>query len=261
MNKYRTTPGLGPSKATASTTCQKCLAKGHYSYECKTSLQSRPYASRASRTQQLRDPKLKPALAETKMSEPIADSTVHIPEPKVGADEERMNPRSLSQEPSVKRRRRSLSASSASSVSTISTNASKPDHDIEAPRRSSSPPADQASRSRSRSRSNSALCKRRELSSSRSRSPPRFDRHRRRRSRGHRESGRHSGEPKTPYDSVNRCHGGRRSRSPLRKPTSGSPEEIQHRQASSAQSRPYRQRSLSPFSKRLALTQAMNAGR
>jgi len=261
MNKYRTTPGLGPSKATSSTTCQKCLAKGHYSYECKSSLQSRPYASRASRTQQLRNPKLQPTLAETKMSEPTTDLTDHVPKPEALVDVDRRESRSLSQEPSAKRRRRSLSASSASSVSTISTNASKPDHDVEAPQRSSSPPADQASRTRSGSRSNSAHRKRRGPSSSRSRSPPRFDRHRRRRSRGHQGSRRHSGESKIPYDSVNRSQGGSRSRSPRRKPTSGSPERVQHRQASSAQSRPYRERSLSPFSKRLALTQAMNAGR
>jgi len=27
MNRYRTIPGLGPQKATASTVCQKCLKK------------------------------------------------------------------------------------------------------------------------------------------------------------------------------------------------------------------------------------------
>jgi hypothetical protein len=60
MNRYRSLPGVGPnaSKATAQTTCQKCLKKGHYSYECKATLQDRPYASRPSRTQVLRNPKL-----------------------------------------------------------------------------------------------------------------------------------------------------------------------------------------------------------
>lgn len=72
MNRYRTVPGLGPStsKATSTTTCQKCLKKGHYSYECKASVQSRPYISRPSRSQQLQNPKLKPVLAEQKMDMP-----------------------------------------------------------------------------------------------------------------------------------------------------------------------------------------------
>lgn len=78
MNRYRTIPGTGPPKASATTTCQKCLQKDefimsslpfeanahvrHYSYECKANLQERPYASRPSRTQQFRNPKLAPRL-------------------------------------------------------------------------------------------------------------------------------------------------------------------------------------------------------
>ena len=69
----------GPSRATPSTTCQKCLKKDmflcsilqyliadfllrHYSYECKAVVQERPYVSRPSRTQQLFNPKLVPKL-------------------------------------------------------------------------------------------------------------------------------------------------------------------------------------------------------
>uniref|UniRef100_A0A0W0F3I9 Zinc knuckle-domain-containing protein n=1 Tax=Moniliophthora roreri TaxID=221103 RepID=A0A0W0F3I9_MONRR len=37
-------------RATSSTVCQKCLGRGHYTYECKG---TRPYISRPSRTQQL----------------------------------------------------------------------------------------------------------------------------------------------------------------------------------------------------------------
>ncbi|CAN9202889.1 unnamed protein product [Alternaria alternata] len=55
-------PGAGRSKASADTLCQKCLKRGHYSYECKASAQERPYKSRPSRTQQLLNPKLKPKL-------------------------------------------------------------------------------------------------------------------------------------------------------------------------------------------------------
>ena len=79
MNRYGRGPTNGPSKATASTLCQKCLKRDmcapsfshfqkadyglrHYSYECKAVAQERPYVSRPSRTQQLLNPKLVPKL-------------------------------------------------------------------------------------------------------------------------------------------------------------------------------------------------------
>lgn len=256
MNKYRTTPGLGPSKATASTTCQKCLAKGHYSYECKASLQSRPYTSRASRTEQLRNPKLKPALAETKMAEPAVDPTGQPPNPRgTGVGDGRGRSRSLSHERPIKRRRRSVSSSSTSSVSTISTEASTSDHDTARPR---SPSPRPGRNSRARSRSRTPLCERREPSSSRSRSRPRFGRFQAARP-SCRQDLRPNGEnPDKASDSFNRRQGGRRSRSPRRRTISRSPERDRNRQTDSGQSKSYRQRSLSPFSKRLALTQAMN---
>jgi len=51
MSKYapHTRSGNNP-RATSSTVCQKCLGKGHFIYECKS---TRPYVSRPSRTQQL----------------------------------------------------------------------------------------------------------------------------------------------------------------------------------------------------------------
>ncbi|KAF9452900.1 hypothetical protein P691DRAFT_659741 [Macrolepiota fuliginosa MF-IS2] len=42
-------------RASSSTTCQKCLQKGHFIYECKY---ERPYISRPSRTQQLENPRV-----------------------------------------------------------------------------------------------------------------------------------------------------------------------------------------------------------
>jgi len=42
-------------RAISSTVCQKCLGRGHFTYECKN---GRPYVSRPSRTQQLENPKL-----------------------------------------------------------------------------------------------------------------------------------------------------------------------------------------------------------
>ncbi|KAJ3791297.1 zinc knuckle-domain-containing protein [Lentinula aff. detonsa] len=59
-------PRAGPS-----TVCQKCLGKGHYTYECKN---SRPYISRPSRTQQLENPR---ALAKLKAS---GKPSVEVPE-------------------------------------------------------------------------------------------------------------------------------------------------------------------------------------
>lgn len=90
MNRYRNIPGQrGPSKATASTLCQKCLKRDkftgfprleilssfrltlvlvrHYSYECKSTAQERPYVSRPSRTQQLLNPDLVPNLKNETM--------------------------------------------------------------------------------------------------------------------------------------------------------------------------------------------------
>ena len=80
MNRYTKGATIGgPSKATASTLCQKWLKRdtytlpmymtsnanyplSHYSYECKAAAQERPYVSRPSRTQQLLNPKLAPKL-------------------------------------------------------------------------------------------------------------------------------------------------------------------------------------------------------
>ncbi|KAJ3747268.1 zinc knuckle-domain-containing protein [Lentinula detonsa] len=63
-------PGNAP-RAGPSTVCQKCLGKGHYTYECKN---SRPYISRPSRTQQLENPR---ALAKLKAS---GKPSVEVPE-------------------------------------------------------------------------------------------------------------------------------------------------------------------------------------
>lgn len=108
----------GRSKATADTLCQKCLKRGHYSYECKASAQERPYKSRPSRTQQLLNPQLQPKL------------NTHVPDdllPKKGladqilASKEKERARSTS----ARKRSRPRSVSSYSdSVSTISTNRS-----------------------------------------------------------------------------------------------------------------------------------------
>lgn len=46
---------------------------GHYSFECKAAASERPYVSRPSRTQQLLNPSLRPALTE---STPPSDAVI-----------------------------------------------------------------------------------------------------------------------------------------------------------------------------------------
>jgi hypothetical protein len=147
-------PGTGRSKASSDTLCQKCLKRGHYSYECKVTAQERPYQSRPSRTQQLLNPKLKPKL------------TTEVPEDllrKKGVADE-----ILKKKEQERKRSRSRSVSSADSVSTISTNRS--------PSRSRSPPR------RRKHNDDKALTKRRRRSPSvGSESPDAMDRNTRRR--------------------------------------------------------------------------------
>ncbi|PHZ17416.1 uncharacterized protein RHIMIDRAFT_288317 [Rhizopus microsporus ATCC 52813] len=53
---WRTGPryqGLGSQPSSASVQCQKCLERGHWTYQCK---KDRSYRSRPSRTQQLKKP-------------------------------------------------------------------------------------------------------------------------------------------------------------------------------------------------------------
>jgi hypothetical protein len=115
-------PGYnGRSKASADTLCQKCLARGHYSYECKAPAQERPYKSRPSRTQQLLNPQLKPKLtAEVPQNlvrkKGIADEILAKKEAERGR---------ISGRDSSRKRPRSVSTYSDDSVSTISTNRSR----------------------------------------------------------------------------------------------------------------------------------------
>lgn len=100
-----------PSRATSTTRCQKCLKYGHYSYECKATVEQRPYTSRPSRMQQLMNPNLRP-----KLSEENADASVRregLADEIIGANE------------AERARQRSRSVSSSDSVSTVSTNKSR----------------------------------------------------------------------------------------------------------------------------------------
>ncbi|KAK1073923.1 hypothetical protein LTR12_001330 [Friedmanniomyces endolithicus] len=105
---------MNRSKATATTLCQKCLKRGHFSYECTASKQDRPYVSRPSRTQQLLNPELAPKIVEAT---------------KPAAAEAKPNPKGVQKADDVdgiRSKRRSASYSSTSdSVSTISTRSSQ----------------------------------------------------------------------------------------------------------------------------------------
>ena len=114
-----------PSKASPQTLCQKCLKRGHYSYECKSSAQERPYASRPSRTQQLTNPKLLPKLTgdvpnDLLRKKGVADEELAKKEAERGR-KRKLEDDGFANGPS----KRSRSVSSYSSVSTISTNKSR----------------------------------------------------------------------------------------------------------------------------------------
>ncbi|KAF2127060.1 hypothetical protein P153DRAFT_398434 [Dothidotthia symphoricarpi CBS 119687] len=314
-------PGTGRSKASADTLCQKCLKRGHYSYECKATTQERPYVSRPSRTQQLLNPKLKPKLTtevpnELLRKKGVADDILKQKEDARGRDR--------------KSRKRSRSrSSSADSISTISTNRSpsrspaprrrkhhvppkrtqRPasvdsrDQDRNTRRRMSSFSPDERgrrrTRSRSRSRSSRVHNKARSASSgadesrsrsrkapgkrpvrvstSRSRSPEHMDTSD---GRNGAVRGRWGASP-PPKKSPQPVRGGR-SPSPYSRRRAPSPqrgrmggdhrggrnrfddgpgERVGRNAPPPAQPPPVqRERSLSPFSKRVALTKAMNTG-
>ncbi|KAI0108449.1 zinc knuckle-domain-containing protein [Daldinia grandis] len=292
----------GPPKSTpTSVQCQKCLKRGHYSYECKATTQERPYVSRPSRTQQLLNPKLVPKLA--------SDTPNSLQKQKGVADEElakreaeRAKKRELEADESgdeSPKRRRSASYDSVSSISTRrsasppplaqQSAAVHPDvprrenshgvrrdsyssasdynrRDSPNPRRSTrndspSPSGGVARRSRSPVRDDSPVRshydsrdeaprqgspnnRRRRYSSSSSRSPPPRER-RQFRSRSPDELRRRDRSP--PRDHERR---GSRDPAPIHR--------NDRRRGGAPSRREQRERSLSPFSKRLALTQAMN---
>ncbi|KAF9738727.1 hypothetical protein PMIN06_011146 [Paraphaeosphaeria minitans] len=108
----------GRSKATPTTTCQKCLQKGHYSYECTVSAQERPYKPRPSRTQQLLNPSLKPKLIDEVPSD-LLRSKKGLAD-KILAEKEEQRRKT-----SGRRSRSESSVSDSDSISTISTNRSR----------------------------------------------------------------------------------------------------------------------------------------
>ncbi|KAI0412252.1 zinc knuckle-domain-containing protein [Xylaria grammica] len=285
----------GPSKSTpANAQCQKCLKRGHYSYECKVSIQERPYIPRPSRTQQLLNPKLVPKLT--------SDATYALQDKKGLADQElakreaeRARKRELEQsddtDDDVPKRGRSPSYDSASTISTRgSPSLSRGRESISPPRpsgavRSPSPirgpsrrlsfdsESDYERRYPPSPKGHTSGIKSPRPTRRQRRSPSRDDSPRRRRfspgehpvdrRRVDRRRGRYSQSPtQSPPPESRRQFRSRSPRGPLR-PDSSPPRYNGRngREQKGASKRDVRERSLSPFSKRLALTQAMNAGR
>ncbi|RKF71876.1 hypothetical protein GcM1_250280 [Golovinomyces cichoracearum] len=280
MKRYIKGPNSGgSSKASASTLCQKCLKKGHYSYECKAPAQERPYVSRPSRTQQLLNPKLVPKLSsevpqDLLRKKGIADEQLAKLEEERGRKRDKQDEEPA--EGNTSKRFRSPSFSSVS-VSTISTRSSS-SSDI----RVRKILASEKNRENSRMRRNSSYPRNKLMNGanlpSQRRGFPLTDRKR------DRQSSSSSASYSSDYDrSSSRKSTRRRYRSvspPMRGRTAKgkSPFSLQkhnrsevvdtnitHRDNSVPKENerisPMREKSLSPFSKRLALTQAMNMNR
>ncbi|KAI1773503.1 hypothetical protein F4818DRAFT_422776 [Hypoxylon cercidicola] len=299
----------GPTKSTpASVQCQKCLKRGHYSYECKASAQERPYVPRPSRTQQLLNPKLVPKLASD-VQDTLQKKKGVADEELAKIEAERAKKRNLEDDSdgASPKRARSSSYDSVSSMSTRrslspppqaqQSSAALPD----GPGKSRRGPSPVSHASRRQSHSSARSYERRYSSppkqarggrqsdslSQESRSPPpEVSPVRSRRSArdepGDQESTysrprrRYSSSPsRSPprrdrrhFRSRSRDQPRRRDRSPLRQQDKRAdrdtaPTRGRGRRGEEAHPRKEerRERSLSPFSKRLALTQAMNMSR
>ncbi|OOQ84031.1 hypothetical protein PEBR_31949 [Penicillium brasilianum] len=303
MNRYRNAPGLrsGPSKASPTTLCQKCLKRDIY--ECKATAQERPYTARPSRTQQLLNPRLMPKLSEDvptdlERTTGVADEILAKREAERGRKRDHDTDDPEDRYGQSSKRARSLSTDSADSISTISTNRSTSasperrsrDGSHANGRRSSvSPPTGETRKRRYSDASDGSSAKSyssgdRQRSKSRSREWT-DDRNirRRRRESSPEERGRNRDSKK--HDSRNtdrrsqsvdksRIAKERRSMTPDatydhsekrtyrdREPLQGQPQGGRSRQDPRSRGGPPRERSMSPYSKRLALTQSMNLGR
>ncbi|KAI4739838.1 hypothetical protein E4T50_09735 [Aureobasidium sp. EXF-12298] len=282
MNRYNRPGFVGgassTNRASATTVCQKCLKKGHYSYECKAQAQERPYISRPSRSQQLLNPKLKPKLTNIAPTptaiEQAESSAIHKPA------QNRPRKRSLDDmddhRPSRKRSRSAASFSSAS-VSSISTRSPSPErprsrHDAKQPRESSATGGAGDKRMRPSSAASSP-------DHMQSYEPASRNTRMRRNSRSPSERGRRRGrsansERRMRSASDRNTLKDTRGFTPVRRTdnTDINPALDQHNHVERADYKTYRDqdremkdvpsgdrpRSLSPFSKRVALTQSMN---
>ncbi|KAL5501579.1 hypothetical protein ACEPAH_8839 [Sanghuangporus vaninii] len=169
MSKYAPhKPSANSPRATPQTLCQRCLKKGHFTYQCKN---ERPYVSRPSRTQLLNNPKL---LAKVKPEVEVPDEFKNKSGMANKILEAKEKERAVTKAIESKKRKRSDSESESSSTS---------DSDSDSNSSSSSSRSSDSGSSRSRSRSISSVSSshsrsRRYRSSKRRRSPSRSSRSR-----------------------------------------------------------------------------------
>ncbi|TVY90470.1 hypothetical protein LAWI1_G002690 [Lachnellula willkommii] len=254
----------------------------HYSYECKAIAQERPYVPRPSRTQQLLNPKLVPKLTSDVPNDLLRKKGVADEQlAKAEAERERGRKRERqSDEPESAGEPKRMRSTSVSSVSTISTNASR-----------SPSPRQARPTGVSRSPSRTGLGRQDRRYSSISRSPPSrpkatHEKKRRRESYSsvdspmsntgdhvpHSEERGSSRSTRRRYRQDSPPARGRKAeiRSPQRRRRFSDDREpgresrnggLNRNNFNDENRRPPKEKSLSPFSKRLALTQSMNMGR
>ncbi|KAG2812861.1 hypothetical protein PC129_g13110 [Phytophthora cactorum] len=125
--------GLGASSASsAAAMCQKCLRPGHWTYECKNEA---VYVQRPSRSQQLRNPKLRqpfnkdkpPELQEEE--EQKAEKSKKLKLKSKDRVKAKKKEKASSGSHSRRKRRRSVSSSSSSSSGSSSSDSSSSDSD------------------------------------------------------------------------------------------------------------------------------------
>ncbi|KAL3249512.1 hypothetical protein ABHI18_011557, partial [Aspergillus niger] len=271
----------------------------HYSYECTVTAQERPYMSRPSRTQQLLNPKLRPQLSadvpsDSSCTKGLATEILAKREEERGRKREHDEADPLDSRTQTSKRARSASSHSVSSVSTISTSRShsrspsrhadygaRKSHGrtrsisshVSGPRKRrysdasshdsavsySSRDRDSRSRSREWQGDRNTRRRRRESSPEERGRPRHMSRDRERRDRSRSQSVDHS-----------RIARARRSATPEKRPERSYPASRDYRDGPGRSQKdgrgqgrappPPRERSLSPYSKRLALTQSMNMG-
>ncbi|POS76112.1 hypothetical protein DHEL01_v205491 [Diaporthe helianthi] len=268
----------------------------HYSYECKVQLQERPYNPRPSRTQQLLDPKLVPKLTndtpdDATRKKGVADEELAKKEAERARKRELDDDDGPSGREPISKRQRSSSVDSVSSISTRSSKSPPPRRRASpSPRQGQdfSPPSRRTRRSRSidsasdasRTRSLTPDAEYRQQPGRQCESPDPLDRPGPRRGPRH-ESFEKVTHPPVPHNRRPTVSDDeeppprRQKRHDSRSPGRSDPKDrrrpkggyTDYRDRDDGRDRhrgpppepePPRQRSLSPFSKRLALTQAMN---
>ncbi|KAJ5740967.1 zinc knuckle-domain-containing protein [Penicillium malachiteum] len=298
MNRYRNAPNLrGPSKASATTMLWKWSWTDfdirHYSYECKATAQERPYISRPSRTQQLQNPRLMPKLSTEVPDDHIRTNGV-ADEILAKREEERGRKRNQDNRDRhglSPKRARSISSHSTNSVATISTTRStsaSPNRERKQSghakdRQPSVSPSPGKTRKRRYSDSGDSISGSSYSSGASHRSRSREwaeerNIRRRRRESSPEERGRHR-DSRQARDhrrsrSINKSQITKERRSMTPNPGHGRSEQRSYRdrddpsaqptrpkQESRARPGPTRERSMSPYSRRLALTQSMNIPR